>query len=310
MQETSADPIGAEAWPVLPYKKWGGTINTLHLLVQIVGKVRLALAPPVNHWWHVALYVTPRGLTTTAIPHGARTFAVEFDFVEHLVRVVASDGAARTIPLVARPVSHFYRAFVEALEALDLAVPIWTTPVERPAPVPFERDRAPAAYRPAHAHLLWKALVQADRVLQGFRGGFAGKCSPVHFFWGGFDLAVTRFSGREAPEHGPVPHTADAIVREAYSHEVSSAGFWPGNADAPEPVFYAYAYPEPDGYREAPVAPPEAFYSPAMGEHFLRYETVRTAADPDATLLAFLESTYAAAADLGRWDRAALERPA
>jgi hypothetical protein len=303
--ETSSS---AGVWPALPLAEWQDTYATLHLWTQIVGKVRLALAPPINHWWQVTLYVTPRGLTTSAIPHGTRTFAIDFDFLDHALRIVTSDGGVSTLPLRQQPVADFYAATLAALRELDLDIRIWGTPVEIEGPIPFAQDRQHASYDPDAVQRFWRILVQADRVFTDFRSRFLGKVSPVHFFWGGFDLAVTRFSGRGAPRHGPVPNVADFVVQEAYSHEVSSLGFWPGGGPLPEPVFYAYAAPEPPGFKEARVEPEGAYYSQDLGEFLLPYEAVRTAASPDDALLRFAESTYAAAADLARWDRAALER--
>jgi hypothetical protein len=276
---------------------------------QVVGKIRLAQASAINHWWHVALYVTARGLTTSPVPHGARTFAIEFDFNRHRLEITKSDGSARSFALEAYPVAEFYDRVVTALAELDLPVKIWTRPVEVESTIPFERDHEHAAYDPEQANRLWRILVQTDRVMQDFRGGFLGKASPVHFFWGSFDMAVTFFSGRRAPPHpGGIPNLGDWVTREAYSHECSSAGFWPGGGPVPEPVFYAYAYPEPDGYGSRPVEPEQAFYSAEMREFLLRYEDVRRSENPDRTLLAFFRSTYRATAELSGWDRPALER--
>jgi Family of unknown function (DUF5996) len=307
-QAAAGRGTSGETWPALPYEAWGDTCATLHMWTQVVGKIRLALAPSVNHWWQVPLYVDQRGLTTSPIPYGERTFQIDFDFVDHQLKIQGDGGATRTVPLGPRTVADFHREVMAALRSLRVDVEIWTTPVEVPDPIPFEKDTVHAAYDPAYAHRFWRALVQADRVMKAFRGGFTGKCSPVHFFWGSFDLAVTRFSGRVAPPHPGAPGVADRITREAYSHEVSSAGFWPGNAAFPTPIFYAYAYPEPPGFKEAPVRPQQAFYSADFGEFMLKYDDVRAAASPDDALLAFLQSTYDATADLGRWDRAALER--
>jgi hypothetical protein len=273
---------------------------------QIAGKIRLALSPPINHWWQVPLYVTSSGLTTSPIPFRDRTFQMDFDFLRHVLRIGTSGGELRELPLAPRAVADFYRETMEALSALGISVKIWTTPVEVADGIPFQRDRKHAAYDPEAAQRFWRVLVQADRVCQEFRSRFLGKCSPVHFFWGSFDLAVTRFSGRTAPPHPGVPGVADRITREAYSHECSSAGFWPGGAAAPEAIFYAYAYPAPGGFSRAPVRPGR--YSEELGEFVLSYESVRAAEDPDAALLEFLQTSYAAAADLGRWDRGALER--
>jgi hypothetical protein len=298
-----------DAWPILPFAEWRDTYATLHMWTQIVGKVRLAQTPWVNHSWSVTLYVTSRGLTTSPIPHGTRTFAIDFDFVDHQLIVESSDGARRTLPLAPRSVAEFYAELMRLLTDLGLPVHIHTKPNEVEPAIPFPRDREHATYVAEHAHRFWRALVQADRVLKAFRTRFIGKNSPVHFFWGSFDLAVTRFSGRPAPPHpGGVPNLPDAIAREAYSHEVSSCGFWPGGDVLPMPVFYAYAYPEPDGFRDAAVAPAGAFYSAELREFLLPYDEVRTAAAPDEVLLAFLQSTYEAAASRGHWDRTALER--
>jgi hypothetical protein len=276
--------------------------------LQIVGKVQLAQAAPVNHGWHITQHVTPRGLTTGPLPYGARTFRIDFDFHDHRLAVDTSDGERRTIPLSARPVAEFYRELMQALDALAMPVRLWTRPQEIEDPIPFEQDRTHAAYDPEQAHRFWRALVQADRVLRVFRSRFIGKASPVHFFWGAMDLAVARFSGRRAPPHpGGMPNLADRVTREAYSHEVSSAGWWPGGGPVDEPAFYAYAYPEPEGFADHPVAA-GAYYHSELREFILPYDSVRAAPDPDAALLEFLQSTYEAAAERGGWDRAALER--
>lgn len=303
--EISREP----AWPKLPLSEWQDTYATLHMWMQIVGKVRLAYAPLINHWWQTTLYVTPRGLTTSAIHHSRRTFAIDFDFLDHALRIATSDGTVRSLPLRAQPVAEFYAGVMDALTELSLGVSIWTTPVEVEAPIPFELDRQHASYDPDAAQRFWRILVQTDRVLTGFRSRFVGKVSPVHLFWGGLDLAVTRFSGRPAPLHGPIPNVADFVVQEAYSHEVSSLGFWPGGGPVSEPVFYAYAYPEPEGFAAARVAPVDAFYNQDLGEFLLPYEAVRKASSPDSALLAFAQTTYEAAADLAHWDRGSLERP-
>lgn len=295
-------------WPSLPFTAWQDTYATLHMWTQIIGKIRLALTPKLNHWWHSTLYVTPRGLTTASIPDGARTFAISFDFLEHHLQIETSDGNTRRIALAPRSVADFYQEVMGTLNELGIHVRIWTMPQEVAEPIPFDRDHKHAAYDAEYAQRLWRILVQADRVMTVFRSRFIGKSSPVHFFWGSFDLALTRFSGRPAPEHpGGVPNMADWVTREAYSHEVSSCGFWPGS-EAMEPVFYAYAYPEPEGFRDYSVQPKEAFYSSQMREFILPYEAVRQSDDPDAVILAFLQSTYEAAANLGKWDRAVLER--
>jgi Family of unknown function (DUF5996) len=297
-----------DAWPPLPFADWRDTYATLHLWTQVVGKIRLMQSPWTNHSWHVTLYVTPRGLTTSPIPHGTRTFSIDFDFVDHRLIIETSDGAVRTLPLRPQPVADFYAGVMAALADLELPVRIHTMPNEIPDAIPFEQDRQHAAYDAPAVTRFERALIQVDRVFKSFRARFAGKCSPVHFFWGSFDLAVTRFSGRPAPPHpGGVPNMPDWVAREAYSREVSSAGFWPGNASVPEAVFYSYAYPEPAGYRDVPVSPPGARFDQALGEFVLPYEAVRTSASPDETLLAFLQSTYEAAARCANWDRAALE---
>jgi len=298
-------------WPALPLEKWSGTHATLHLWTQILGKVRLAQSPWVNHSWHVTLYVTARGLTTSPFPYGARTLELELDLVDHQLALLCSDGAVRRFPLRAEPIAAFYRRVMGALEEMGAPVKIYKRPNELPDPlVPFDQDEAPREYDPDYANRYWRVLVQADRVFKRFRAGFLGKCSPVHFFWGAPDLAVTRFSGRTAPTHpGGVPNLPDRVAREAYSHEVSSAGFWAGGGPAPYPVFYSYAYPEPPGFAAAAVEPAGAAWNADLREFLLPYDVVRQAASPDDALLAFLRSTYEAAATLARWDRAALERP-
>jgi hypothetical protein len=303
-------PVESTApWPALPFDAWRDTCATLHLWTQIVGKVRLVQSPWTNHSWHVTLYVTPRGLTTGPIPHGGKTFAIAFDFVEHRLVIETSTGELRAIPLRPRSVAEFYGAVMSALSDLGVPVRIRTMPNEIPNAIPFEQDDQHAAYDPDAANRFWRALVQVDRVMKAFRAGFIGKCSPVHFFWGSFDLAVTRFSGRVAPPHpGGVPNMPGWVAREAYSHEVSSAGFWPGSEAFPEAAFYSYAYPEPKGFRDVTVRPVAARFEGAMGEFVLPYEAVRSDAAPDRALLAFLQSTYEAAADRAGWDRAALER--
>jgi hypothetical protein len=308
MMERAAPKESASAWPELPLAEWQDTYATLHLWTQVVGKVRLALAPLINHWWQATLYVTARGLTTSPIPFGTRTFAIDFDFLDHALRIGTSDGGLGALPLRRQTVADFYAATMATLRSLDLDVSIWSTPVEIENPVPFELDRRHDAYDPDAAQRFWRILVQTDRVLTDFRSRFVGKVSPVHFFWGAFDLAVTRFSGRRAPKHGPAPNVADFVVQEAYSHEVSSIGFWPGGGPVSGPVFYAYSYPEPEGFKEARVAPEGAYYSEELGEFLLPYEIVRSATSPDAALLAFAQTTYEAAANLAHWERAALER--
>jgi hypothetical protein len=297
----------AALWPDLAYPAWRETAATLQLWTQIVGKLRLRLTPWLNHGWQVPLYVTARGLGTGPIPLGGEILEVEFDFIAHRLLVRTSEGDERTLPLGPQTVADFYESLWAMLAGVGIAVSIDEMPNEVPNPIPFSQDRTHASYDAAAAHRFWRALVQADHVLKLFRTGFLGKASPVHFFWGSFDLAVTRFSGRSAPPHpGGVPGLPDTVAREAYSHEVSSAGFWPGNDAFPHAAFYSYAYPEPAGFRDAPV-PPDARFEAALGEFILPYDAVRTAADPDALLLEFLSATYAAAADAGAWDRAALE---
>jgi hypothetical protein len=299
----------AELWPSLPFDAWKETCATLQMWTQIVGKIRLTQTPWVNHSWHVTLYVTARGLTTSPIPHGARTFQIDFDFIDHQLRIETSDGATRQIALEPKPVAVFYREVMVALTELDVPVKISRLPNEVDPAIRFDRDEEHKFYDAEYANRFWRVLVQSDRIFKDFRARFIGKCSPVHFFWGSFDLAVTRFSGRRAPPHpGGIPHLPDAVTREAYSHEVSSGGFWPGGAQMPQPVFYSYAYPEPSGFAEADVGPKGAFYSKTLHEWILPYDEVRKAADPDAQLLEFLESTYGAAATLGKWDRSSLEQ--
>jgi len=294
-------------WPDLPYSTWRETAATLQLWTQIVGKVRLSLAPWVNHSWQVPLYVTARGLGTSAIPFGAENLEMEFDFIAHRLLARTSRGDERTLALEPQPVADFYSRVVDLLNHLGVPVSINELPSELPHPLRFSDDRVHRAYDPDAAHRFWRALVQVDRVFKLFRSGFLGKVSAVHFFWGSFDLAVTRFSGRRAPLHpGGVPGLPDAVAREAYSHEVSSAGFWPGGESFPQAAFYSYAYPEPAGFQDAPLTA-GAYYDTTLGEFVLPYESVRTSANPEGTLLAFLSATYAAAADNGRWDRAALD---
>ncbi len=298
------------AWPSIPFANWRESAATLHLWLQIAGKVRLALTPWVNHGWHATFYITQRGLTSSPIPYGKRSFQIDFDFIQHHVRLTTSDDAQHELPLKPQSVADFYTAFMSALDELGLQVKINTKPNEVPDPIPFYQDAAPREYDAEAVHRFWLALVQIDRVFKHFRTGFLGKVSPVHLFWGVMDLAVTRFSGRRAPLHpGGFPGLPDAITREAYSHEVSSAGFWPGGGGIDEAAFYSYAYPAPEGYSDATVQPAAAYYDETLGEFLLPYDAVRAADDPDATLLAFLQSTYAAAADLGRWNRKELECP-
>jgi uncharacterized protein DUF5996 len=292
------------SWPELPLDQWRDTYATLHMWTQIVGKVRLALAPKINHWWGVPLYVNAFGLTTSAIPYARGNFEVQFDFIHHQLVIRTSNDAIHTIALAPRSVADFYREFLAALASLGIAVNIWKMPVEIPDPIAFDGDTKHASYDPEYANRFWRALVCCDAVFNEFRAEFIGKASPVHFFWGSFDLAVTRFSGRRAPKR----EGADCITREAYSHEVSSVGFWPRGGEIKGPAFYAYAAPEPAGFAESPVRPAKAFYHAQLKEFILMYDEVRQAASPRETLLAFLESTYEAAAELAKWDRKELER--
>ena len=298
-------PIASQTpWPELPLAAWQDTYSTLHLWTQVVGKVRLALSPRINHWWEVPLYVDARGLTTSAVPHGDGIFEVQFDFVEHQLTIQTSWGSSRTLPLRAQSVADFYSEFMSALRSLGINVKIWTMPCELPNPIAFERDTQHASYDPEYAWRFWEILVLVDSIFQEFRARFIGKSSPVHFFWGSFDLAVTRFSGRRAPERPG----ADSITREAYSHEVISAGFWPGGGDIQGAAFYAYAAPEPPGFAAQPVQPAAAFYHPQVKEFLLMYDDVRRAASPRQALLSFLQTTYEAGANLAQWNRKELER--
>jgi Family of unknown function (DUF5996) len=298
-----------EGWPSLPYAAWQDSCTTLQLWTQVVGKVRLALAPRINHWWQVPLYVTARGLTTSPIPYRARSFQIDFDFIAHRLVIACSDGASGGFDLAPCSVAAFYRQVMAELAALGIAVKIWTMPVEIPGAIPFEQDKVHAAYDKDYVNRFWRVLVQCEHVFNLFRARFLGKVSPVHFFWGSFDLAVTRFSGRRAPDYaGSVPNLGNWVMREAYSHEVISCGFWPGGGPVTEPMFYAYAYPSPAGLAEAAIRPRAAFWHKDLGEFLLPYEAVRQSASRDATLLEFLDSSYAAAAELAHWDRATLER--
>jgi hypothetical protein len=298
-----------ETWPALPLQEWIDTRDTLHMWLQVVGKVRLTQTPPINHSWHATFYVTPRGLTTSAIPHGERTFRIDFDLIDHRLTIQPSDGASGGFPLEPQTVASFYARTTKELDRLGLPVRIVAKPNEVPVSIPFARDEQHRAYDAGAVNRFWRALVQSDRVMKTFRSRFIGKCSPVHLFWGAMDLAVTRFSGRTAPLHpGGVPNLPDRVTREAYSHEVSSCGFWSGTAPIDYPAFYAYAYPEPPGFTDARVGPAGAFYSPDFREFILPYNRVRESSTPDETLLQFFQTTYEAAADLGKWDRAALER--
>jgi hypothetical protein len=297
-------------WPELPTAAWRETYATLHLWTQIVGKIRLARAPWLNHSWHVTLYVTGRGLTTSPIPDGVRTFQIDFDFIDHHLRISTSEGATRQFALAGKSVAGFYAAVMAVLAELGIHIVIDEMPNELPEPIRFSQDNQHASYDPDAVRRFFQILVNADRVFKQFRTGFLGKASPVHFFWGSFDLAVTRFSGRRAPRHpGGVPHLSDEVACEAYSHEESSAGFWPGSGAIDYPAFYSYAYPQPAGFRTAQVRPDAAFFSEALGEFILPYDSVRTAAQPEQALLEFLQSTYEAAANAAKWDREALECP-
>jgi Family of unknown function (DUF5996) len=299
----------SQAWPSLPLEAWRDTCAALHMWTQIVGKIRLAQSPWVNHSWHATLYLTARGLSTSPIPYGRRTFQIDFDFIDHQLVVQSSDGGVAALPLQPQSVAAFYRRLMAEMAKLDLRVNIHKRPNEVPDPIRFDEDESDRAYDREYANRFWRILVQADRVFKGFRARFIGKCSPVHFFWGSPDLAVTRFSGRRAPEHpGGIPNLPDWVTREAYSHEVSSCGFWPGGGSVPYAAFYSYAYPEPAGFSEAGVQPAAAFYSGELREFVLPYDVVREADSPDDTLLSFLQSTYEAAAILAKWDRSSLER--
>jgi Family of unknown function (DUF5996) len=291
-------------WPELPLDAWQDTYATLHMWTQIVGKVRLALSPRVNHWWEVPLYVNARGLTTSAIPYGDGIFEVQFDFIEHKLEIRTSWNTAKTLPLKPQSVADFYAVFMSALRSLGIEVKIWPMPVEVPDPVRFDTDTQHASYDPQYAHRFWRVLIACNNVFQEFRAGFLGKDSPVHFFWGSFDLCVTRFSGRRAPKR----EGADSITREAYSHEVISAGFWPGGGEIKGAAFYAYAAPEPPGFADQKIKPAAAFYHPQMKEFLLMYDDVRRASSPRQALLDFLQSTYEAAANLSHWDRTELEK--
>ncbi len=307
MSESPA--AGPVPWPSLHLSEWEDTRATLHMWTQVVGKVCLARNPWVNHWWHVPLYVTPRGLATSSIPCGSRSFQVSFDFVDHRLAIDTGGGGGRTLPLEPRSVAEFYREFMAALRGLGLETRIWPVPVEVEDRIPFPEDDLHASYDPEYARRFGETLRQVDRVLREFRSGFIGKCSPVHFFWGSFDMAVTRFSGRAAPPHpGGIPGLADWVTRESYSHEVSSAGWWPGGGPFPDAAFYAYMYPGPQGYPDAPVRPEAALYLREAGEFVLPHEAVRAAPDPDVAVHAFLQDTYVAGAELAKWDRASLER--
>lgn len=298
----------ANEWPSLPYEEWKDTYATLHLFTQIVGKVKLMLMPWTNHSWHAALYLTARGLSTGPIPYGMRTLEIAFDFIDHQLRIQTADGETRSLPLHPQPVAAFYREVLGTLGQLGLPVKIFPMPSEIPDAIRCDEDTVHASYDADYANRCWHAMLNAYRVLVRFRARYLGKCSPVHVFWGSFDLAVTRFSGRRAPPHpGGVPNLPDRVAREAYSHEVCSVGFWPGGPALATPVFYAYAYPEPPGFASTPIRPEGAYYHAQLHEFVLPYELVRNAQSPDDMLMDFCQSTYVAAADLGKWNRAELE---
>lgn len=301
-------PMTVSSWPALPLLEWKETYDTLHMWTQVVGKIRLALTPRANHWWNTALYVSPRGLTTSTMYHNGRLLQIDFDFVDHKLLIETTDVPPKAIDLRSRTVADFYQETMAALNSLEMPVKIWTTPVEVENRIPFEKDQKHASYDPEYVGRFWRILTQANRVFTDFRCGFNGKVSPVHFFWGAFDLAVTRFSGRAAPSHPGAPNVARFVAVEAYSREVSSCGFWPGGGPVDQPVFYAYSYPEPEGFTEYSIQPAEAFYHNEMGEYLLPYDVVRTAKSPDVVLSSFLQSTYEAAATCGKWDRRLLER--
>lgn len=306
--EPSVQAENREAWPPLPIQAWEDTCHTLHMWTQIVGKIKLALAPHINHWWQIPLYVSSRGLTTSALPYDTQTLTLLFNFVDHLLEIRTSSGVEENVRLAPRSVADFYEEVMAKLREVGMPVQIFTRPVEVAEAIPFEEDDEHDSYDREYVERFWRALTQVDRVFTQFRGEFIGKASPVQFFWGSFDLAVTRFSGRPAPPHpGGMPNVGDWVMREAYSHELSSAGFWPGGQGV-DAAFYSYAYPEPEGFREVAIGPETAYYHEDLGEFFLPYEDVRQAEQPDEMLMEFLQSTYEAAAELGDWDRSALER--
>ncbi len=307
-REQLAQRGNRETWPPLPIQEWEDTRHTLHMWTQIVGKIQLALAPHINHWWQVPLYVSSCGLTTSALPYGTQSLTLEFNFIDHVLEIRTSSGIEESIKLAPRSVADFYQEVMVRLDEIEMPVQIFTRPVEIAEAVPFEKDYENVSYDQEYVERFWRTLIQVDRVFKQFRGGFIGKASPVQFFWGSFDLAATRFSGRLAPRHpGGIPNVADWVMHEAYSHELSNAGWWPGGHGF-DAAFYAYAYPEPEGYRQAAIAPQAAYYHPDLREFFLPYEAVQQAEQPDEMLMEFLQSTYEAAAELGNWDRAALER--
>lgn len=310
MSEPEHSNFASQPWetlPELPFEAWRETHDTLHMWTQIVGKIRLALAPMMNHWWQVTLYLTPRGLTTSPMPYKTQQVQIDFDFIDHVLRVQSSRGSSRTIQLAARPVADFYRELMDALHSMGIHVKIWTVPVEVEERIPFEEDQKHKSYDPEYANRFWRVLLETDRVMKIFRGRFCGKSSPVHFFWGSFDLAMSRFSGRPAPIMKHAQNVAKYVMQEAYYYEVSSCGFWPG-AGLGEPAFYAYTYPEPEGFRDYAIQPAEAYYHPDLREFILPYESVRTSDAWEEALLSFFQSTYEAGANLAGWDRAALEQ--
>ena len=300
--------MNSTLWPALPLPEWKDTYETLHRWMQIVGKVRLTLSPPMNHWWNTTLYVTPSGLTTSSMTYKGQYLQIDFDFTDHILLIRTTKGSPKTIALQPKSVADFYHEVMHKLESLGMPITIWTTPVEIQDRTPFEKDEIHAAYDPEYAQRVWRIMAEANRVLTEFRGRFIGKVSPVQFFWGAFDLAVTRFSGRRAPPHPGAPNMARFVAVEAYSHEVSSCGFWPGGGPVNEPAFYAYAYPEPQGFKDYPIQPQEAFYHKEMGEFLLPYDVVRNAKSPDDVLMTFLQTSYEAAATCAKWDRHSLER--
>ena len=305
----STIPVTSDSWPPMRLADWKDTYATLHMWTQIVGKIRLELTPRINHWWNVPLYVSARGLTTSVIPYGNRCFEMEFDFLQHKLEIRTTDSQARFVALAPRSVADFYAELMAALHSLDIEVHIWKMPVEVLDPIPFDQDRVHAAYDAEYVQRLWRILLSVDEVFKVFRSRFIGKSSPVHFFWGSFDLALTRFSGRRAPERNDSDPVLRKIMREAYSHEVISAGWWPGGGDVKEAAFYCYAAPKPDGFEKQAVRPAKAFYDSGLGEYLLMYGDVTAAPSPKIALLDFLQSTYEAGATTGKWDREALENP-
>lgn len=294
-------------WPALPYAEWSDTCETLHMWTQIAGKIRMAMTPPINHWWHVTLYVTPRGLGTSLIPNNGRPFEIEFDFLAHRLMINCGDGAHREIPLAPMTVADFYQRVMVALSELKIDVEISTEPQEVANPIRFDEDRQHRSYDADAVHRFWRALVASSNVMTEFRSRFIGKVSPVHFFWGGFDLAVSRFSGRRAPKHAPIPGVSYSMIQEAYSHECSSVGWWPGG-NGVDASYFSYTWPGPEGFSKARVRPSSAAWSDALGEFVLPYDAVRNAADPEQALMEFCQSTYDAGADLAHWPRQELER--